>query len=166
MESKATEGQPQPGKADVKTRRWSVSLVWIVPIVAVLVGLSLVVHNLMQQGPVITLNFKTGQGLTANKTEVKYRNVVIGHVSDVALSDDQKSVNATVKLSKQAESFTREDSKFWVVRPRIGAGGVSGIDTLLSGDFIGADAGQSDARARVFTGLEAPPPITLSLIHI
>ncbi|MNF31357.1 Paraquat-inducible protein B [compost metagenome] len=160
MESKATEGQPQPGKADVKTRRWSVSLVWIVPIVAVLVGLSLVVHNLMQQGPVITLNFKTGQGLTANKTEVKYRNVVIGHVSDVALSDDQKSVNATVKLSKQAESFTREDSKFWVVRPRIGAGGVSGIDTLLSGDFIGADAGQSDARARVFTGLEAPPPIT------
>ncbi|SEN55349.1 paraquat-inducible protein B [Pseudomonas sp. ok272] len=160
MESRATEGQPVPGTANIKTRRWSVSLVWIVPIVAVLVGISLVVHNLMQQGPVITLNFKTGQGLTANKTEVKYRNVVIGHVSEVELSNDQKSVNATVKLNKQAESFTRKDSQFWVVRPRIGAGGVSGIDTLLSGDFIGADAGHADERAKRFIGLEAPPPIT------
>lgn len=161
MKSQATEGQPVPGHADIKTRRWSVSLVWIVPIVAVLVGISLVVHNVLQQGPTITLNFKTGEGLTANKTEVKYRNVVIGQVSDVQLSDDQKSVNATVKLVKQAESFTREDSKFWVVRPRIGAGGVSGIDTLLSGAFVGADAGNADARANTFIGLEAPPPLTL-----
>ena len=127
------------GSPAIKTRRFSVSLVWIVPIVAVLVGISLVVHSVLQQGPIIVLNFKTGNGLVANKTEVKYRNVVIGQVSDVALSDDQKSVNATIKLAKQAESFTREDSKFWVVRPRIGAGGVSGIDTLLSGDYIGAD---------------------------
>ena len=152
---------PQPlGTPAIKTRRFSVSLVWIVPIVAVLVGISLVVHNVVQQGPSITLNFKTGSGLTANKTEVKYRNVVIGQVTDVALSDDQKSVNATIKLAKQAESFTREDSKFWVVRPRIGAGGVSGIDTLLSGDYIGADIGQSETRAKAFKGLENPPPIT------
>ncbi|MFL1494267.1 PqiB family protein [Pseudomonas antarctica] len=148
------------GTPAIKTPRFSVSLVWIVPIVAVLVGISLVVHNVLQQGPTITLNFKTGSGLVANKTEVKYRNVVIGQVSDVALSDDQKSVNATIKLAKQAESFTREDSKFWVVRPRIGAGGVSGIDTLLSGDYIGADIGQSDTRAKQFKGLENPPPIT------
>ncbi|ALI04959.1 intermembrane transport protein PqiB [Pseudomonas sp. FW306-02-F02-AA] len=160
MESQAAEGQPVPGHANIKTRRWSISLVWIVPIVAVLVGVSLVVHNILQQGPTIILNFKTGEGLIANKTEVKYRNVVIGHVSEVELSDDQKSVNATVKLVKQAESFTREDSKFWVVRPRIGAGGVSGFDTLLSGAFVGADAGRADARAKTFIGLEAPLPLT------
>ena len=160
MTLKATDGPKLPGKAPIKTRRFSVSLVWIVPIVAVLVGISLVVHSLMQEGPTITLNFKTGSGLTANKTVIKYRNVVIGTVSDVELSDDQKSVNATIKLVKQAESFTREDSQFWVVRPRIGAGGVSGIDTLLSGDYIGADIGQSSARAKNFTGLENPPPIT------
>ena len=105
--SKADTGQPV-----IKTRRFSVSLVWIVPIVAVLVGISLVIHSIMQQGPTIVLNFKTGSGLIANKTEVKYRNVVIGQVTAVALSDDQKSVNATVELVKQAESFTREDSKF------------------------------------------------------
>ncbi|UQS16270.1 intermembrane transport protein PqiB [Pseudomonas sp. HS6] len=160
MESSAADQPRAPGQAPIKTRRFSISLVWIVPIVAVLVGISLVVHNLMQEGPTIVVTFKTGSGLTANKTEVKYRNVVVGQVSDVELADDQKSVNATIKLAKQAETFTREDSKFWVVRPRIGAGGVSGIDTLLSGDYIGADIGQSDGRAKHFKGLENPPPIT------
>ena len=160
MKSQITDGPQAPGQAPVKTRRFNVSLVWIVPIVAVLVGISLVVHTMLQEGPTITVTFKTGSGLTANKTEVKYRNVVIGHVSDVELSNDQKSVDATIKLSKQAESFTREDSQFWVVRPRIGAGGVSGIDTLLSGDYIGADIGQANARAKNFIGLENPPPIT------
>ena len=160
MESSAADQPRAPGQAPVKTRRFSISLVWIVPIIAVLVGISLVVHNLMQEGPSIVVTFKTGSGLTANKTEVKYRNVVIGQVTDVELSDDQKSVNATIKLAKQAETFTREDSQFWVVRPRIGAGGVSGIDTLLSGDYIGADIGQSNSRSKNFKGLENPPPIT------
>ncbi|MEG1038393.1 PqiB family protein [Pseudomonas sp. NUPR-001] len=160
MKSAATEEPPVPGASTVKTRRFSVSLVWIVPIIAVLVGISLVVHDWLQQGPTIQISFKTGEGLTANKTEVKYRNVVIGHVTTVELSGDQKSVVATVKLNKQAENFTREDSTFWVVRARIGAGGISGFDTLLSGDFIGADAGQSHSRAKSFTGLEMPPPIT------
>ncbi|MGY2341832.1 PqiB family protein [Pseudomonas sp. SDO5532_S415] len=160
MKQQATEGPQAPGQAPIKTRRFSVSLVWIVPIIAVLVGISLVVHSIMQEGPTITVTFKTGDGLTANKTQVKYRNVVIGQVTDVELSNDQKSVNATVKLAKQAESFTREDSQYWVVRPRIGAGGVSGIDTLLSGDYIGADIGQANARKKNFRGLENPPPIT------
>jgi paraquat-inducible protein B len=160
MKSQATDGPQDPGQANIKTRRFSVSLVWIVPIVAVLVGISLVIHSVMQEGPTINVTFKTGSGLTANKTEVKYRNVVIGHVSEVKLSNDQKSVNATIQLDKQAESFTREDSQFWVVRPRIGAGGVSGIDTLLSGDYIGADIGVAHARSKHFIGLENPPPIT------
>lgn len=160
MESQVTDPARSTAKPVVKTRRFRVSLVWIVPIVAVLVGISLVVHKVMQEGPTITVTFKTGSGLDANKTQVKYRNVVIGYVSDVALSKDQRSVDATIKLAKEAESFTREDSKFWVVRPRIGASGVSGIDTLLSGDYIGADIGQADTRVKRFEGLETPPPIT------
>ncbi|MFV0453467.1 MAG: intermembrane transport protein PqiB [Pseudomonas sp.] len=160
MEPQAADSAPVPGKGVLRARRFRVSLVWIVPIVAVLVGISLVVHNAMQEGPTITVTFKTGSGLTANKTLVKYRNVVIGRVSDVALSKDQRRVDATLKLVSEAEGFTREDSLFWVVRPRIGAGGVSGIDTLLSGDYIGADTGQSDVRVKRFEGLETPPPIT------
>ncbi|WP_054914465.1 intermembrane transport protein PqiB [Pseudomonas sp. NBRC 111117] len=160
MSEDSNHSAAQPARPAVQTRRFSVSLVWIVPIVAVLVGISLVVHNWLQEGPSIQVTFKTGQGLEANKTAVKYRNVVIGQVSEVELSQDQKSVTATIKLVKQAENFTRQDSLFWVVRPRIGADGVTGIDTLFSGDFIGADAGQSDTRAKTFTGLETPPPIT------
>ena len=103
-----TDKRDGTGQVDVRTRRWGVSLVWIVPIVAVLVGISLVIHSVMQPGPTIVLNFKTGSGLVANKTEVKYRNVVIGQVSEVELSQDQKSVTATIKLVKQAENFTRQ----------------------------------------------------------
>lgn len=159
MAHETLDARPEPGA--IKTSgRWSVSLVWIVPIIALLVGISLVVHNRMQAGPEITITFKTGEGLVADKTQVKYRNVVIGHVSRVELSEDQKSVAATVELVRQAGSFIREDAKYWVVRPRIGAGGVSGIDTLLSGAFIGADSGVSERTTKQFIGLETPPPIT------
>ncbi|EIK94266.1 hypothetical protein PMM47T1_22797 [Pseudomonas sp. M47T1] len=159
MNPEPTQDRPRSG--EVKTsRRWSVSLVWIVPIIALLVGISLVIHDRMQAGPVITITFKTGEGLTADKTEVRYRNVVIGHVAAVELSEDEKSVTATVKLVKRAVNFTRKDAKFWVVRPRIGAGGISGVDTLLSGDFIGADSGTANETTHDFIGLEVPPPIT------
>lgn len=146
--------------AQIKSRRWNVSLVWIVPVVAILVGASLVVRNWMQEGPTITITFKTGDGLTAHKTQVKYRNVLIGEVTAVDLAKDKKSVAAKVQLSREAESFARADSTFWVVRPRIGAGGVTGLDTLLSGSFIGADAGQSNEVKQTFRGLESPPPVT------
>jgi paraquat-inducible protein B len=135
-------------------------MVWIVPIVALLVGASLIVRNWMEQGPTIEISFRTGEGLVAHKTQVKYRSVVIGEVEAVELAKDKNSVNATVKLNKEAESFATQGAKFWVVRPRIGAGGVTGVDTLLSGNFIGADAGESSAPQKRFTGLEAPPPIT------
>ncbi|WP_447752476.1 PqiB family protein [Pseudomonas nicosulfuronedens] len=149
-----------PGQPQVHTRRWSVSLVWIVPIVALLIGASLIVRNWMEQGPTIEISFKTGEGLVAHKTQVKYRSVVIGEVEAVELAKDKNSVNASIKLNKEAESFATQGAKFWVVRPRIGAGGVTGVDTLLSGNFIGADAGESSAPQKRFTGLEAPPPVT------
>lgn len=152
--------QHTPGQAQIRTRRWSVSLVWIVPIVALLIGASLIVRNFLEQGPTITISFKTGEGLVAHKTQVKYRSVVIGEVEGVELAKDKNSVTASVKLNKEAESFATAGAKFWVVRPRIGAGGVTGVDTLLSGNFIGADAGESSTPQKRFVGLEAPPPIT------
>jgi len=155
-----THDPASPGQAEVRTRRWNLSLVWIVPIVALLVGASLVVRNWMQQGPVIAISFATGEGLEAHKTQVKYRSVVIGEVTSVELARDRKGVVTKVQLSKEAESFASRGAQFWVVRPRIGAGGVSGVDTLLSGAFIGADAGESSAPEKNFTGLESPPPIT------
>lgn len=155
-----TDEREGAGQVDVRTRRWSVSLVWIVPILAILIGASLVVRNWMQQGPVIAISFHTGEGLVAHKTQVKYRSVVIGEVTTVELADDKKSVVAKVQLSDDARSFATQGARFWVVRPRIGVGGVSGVDTLLSGSFIGADSGESKVPEKAFVGLELPPPIT------
>ncbi len=148
------------GAPEIRQRRARVSLVWLVPIAAALVGFSMVVQNWLSAGPQITVSFETAEGLEANKTQVKYKNVVIGQVTAINLSEDHTRVIATVELDQDAEPFTREDTKFWVVRPRIGASGVSGVDTLLSGAFIGADAGRAEETRREFVGLEAPPPVT------
>ena len=144
----------------VKTRRFNVSLVWIVPIIASLVGASMLISDVLNVGPQIEISFQTAMGIEANKTQVRYKNVVIGKVTAIALSDDRSHVVANVDLNKSAEGFTAEDSVFWVVRPRIGANGISGMDTLLSGAFIGADAGRAEARKKEFVGKETPPPIT------
>lgn len=143
----------------VRKRRFNVSLVWLVPIAAALVGLSMLVHDSLSAGPKITVQFQTAEGLEANKTQVKYKNVVIGHVTDIELAPDRSHVVASVALNASAEGFTAADSVFWVVRPRIGAQGVSGVDTLLSGAFIGADAGSSKERRKEFVGSETPPAI-------
>jgi paraquat-inducible protein B len=149
-----------PARPEVKRRRVRVSLVWLVPIVAGIIGLSMAFHDWMNLGPRITVSFLTAEGLEANKTQVKYKNVVIGMVTDISLSDDRTHVLATIELNNTAAPFTRVDSQYWVVRPRIGAHGVSGVDTLLSGAFIGADAGNSEDTKSDFTGLETPPPVT------
>ncbi|MEG5263379.1 MlaD family protein [Pseudomonas sp. JDS28PS106] len=149
-----------PARPEVKRRRVRVSLIWLVPIVAGIIGLSMAFHDWMNLGPRITVSFLTAEGLEANKTQVKYKNVVIGMVTDISLSDDRTHVLATIELNNTAGPFTRVDSQYWVVRPRIGAHGVSGVDTLLSGAFIGSDPGSSEDTKSDFTGLETPPPVT------
>ena len=151
---------PAPVRPQVKARKVRVSLVWLVPIVAGVIGLSMVVHDFLNVGPKVVVSFLTAEGLEAKKTQVKYKNVVIGTVSEIELSDDRTHVLATIELNQSAQPFTRADTQYWVVRPRIGAHGVSGVDTLLSGAFIGADAGSSEQTEERFTGLENPPAVT------
>ncbi|WP_031319444.1 intermembrane transport protein PqiB [Pseudomonas tolaasii] len=150
---------PTPSSPEVRSRRFNVSLVWLLPIVAALIGLSMVVHKAMSVGPQIVVTFLTAEGLEANKTQVKYKNVVIGKVTSIALSEDRAHISATIELDQSAAAFTKRDTRFWVVRPRIGAGGVSGVDTLLSGAFIGADPGEVKGTENKFVGLEKPPAI-------
>ncbi len=141
----------------VKARRWNVSLVWLVPAVAVAIAASMLVRTVFLAGPRIEIQFKSADGVEAGKTEVRYKEVVIGKVVAVGLRDDRKSVAVVVQLDRSAASFAVEDTAFWVVRPRIGTGGVSGLGTLLSGAYIGTDAGVSEKSRSEFVGLEAPP---------
>jgi paraquat-inducible protein B len=149
-----------PARPQVKARKARISLVWLVPIVAGLIGLSMFVHDYLNVGPKVVVSFLTAEGLEAKKTQVKYKNVVIGVVTDIELSEDRTHILATIELNHSATPFARADTQYWVVRPRIGAHGVSGVDTLLSGAFIGADAGSSEETRQDFIGLETPPPVT------
>ncbi|MDN0077578.1 MlaD family protein [Crenobacter sp. SG2303] len=140
--------------------RWLPSLVWLIPIVAAVIGLSLLVHSLAERGPEITVTFRTAAGLAPGKTPVRYKDVDIGLVKEVRLASDHSHVIATIDLSKDAESFAAKDARFWVMRPRFATSGISGLETLLSGAYIAVDAGKSKERGSDFTGLEAPPIVT------
>lgn len=143
-----------------QSRRSWPSIVWLVPLLAAAVAISMVVSAWVSKGPEIVISFATAEGLVAGKTEVKYKNVVIGKVSDISLSDDRAKVLVSVELDNSAKHFATEQSRFWVVKPRISLGGVSGLGTLVSGAYIGADTEGDGKRQKHFTGLETPPPLT------
>jgi len=158
-----SENQPGAGgnfpEPVVRRKRVNAAWIWLVPAVAALVGLSLVINAWRQQGPAINISFESAQGLESGKTVVKYKDVVIGKVTGIRLSQDHSKVVVKVDLEKSASDIAVSDSRFWVVRPRIGLGGVSGIDTLLSGSFIGVDVGKSQQPQTDFVGLENPPSV-------
>ena len=151
-------GPPElPEAVATRRSRWRMQVVWLVPLVAVLIGGWLAVKAILEQGPTVTISFETGEGLDAGKTKLKFKNVDIGVVKSVTLSRDHRNVVATAELTKDATGLLVDDTRFWVVRPRISGGTVSGIGTLISGSFIGMDVGSSPKSRRDYVGLESPP---------
>ena len=153
----APPGDDLPRPRIVAARRWNGSLVWLLPAVAVAIGASLLVRTVFLAGPRIDIEFASAEGVEPGKTEVRYKEVIIGKVQTVSLRDDRKRVVVGVQLDRSAAGIAVEDSAFWVVRPRIGVGGVTGLGTLFSGAYIGTDAGVSTEARAEFKGLEAPP---------
>jgi len=143
-----------------RQQRRRISVVWIIPILAALVAIGIAIQRVLSEGPTITLVFKGAEGVEAGKTFIKYKDVNIGQVTAVELADDYTKVQVTAKIAKSAAGLMVEDAKFWVVEPRITLSGVSGLGTLISGNYIGFQAGQSAKQQRRFTGLEVPPIIT------
>jgi paraquat-inducible protein B len=152
-----------PEAVAVPRRRFGFQWVWLLPIVAAVIGGWLAVRAVLADGPTITINFKTAEGLEAGRTRIKYKDVDIGIVKSVSLARDRAGVVVTAEMSKPAEELLVEDTRFWIVRARISAGTVSGIGTLLSGSYIGMDPGKSQESQRNFVGLETPPVITTGL---
>lgn len=149
-----------PSPVSKHPRNWSSRFIWIIPILALVIGLSLGIKVMLDRGPTITISFKSGDGLEAGKTHVKYKDVIIGVVKTVDLSEDHKQVIATVQIDRKAADFLREDTRFWIVRPRVSASGVSGLSTLFGGTYIAADLGQSREAREDFVALEVPPILT------
>ncbi len=142
--------------ATVSERR-RISKIWVVPIVALVLGLWMVLYTLQTQGPEVTIVFSTAEGIEAGKTRIKLRSVEVGLVESAGLGDDMESVVVKARIDKAAAPLLRDDTQFWVVRPRIGKEGVSGIGTLLSGGYIQLAPGSGREGRREFVGREEPP---------
>ena len=132
------------------------SLIWLIPILTALIGGWLIVHTITDQGPLVTVTFRTADGIEADKTRIKYKSLNIGMVESVSFSPDFSRVEVRARLNKDADQFLRRDTRFWVVRPTLSARGISGLGTLLSGTYIEIDPGQG-APQSLFVGLESPP---------
>jgi paraquat-inducible protein B len=149
-----------PQAKAVAKSAWSLQIVWLIPLLAALIGGVLAVKTIMQRGPTITLSFKTAEGIEPGKTKLKLKDVEIGMVKSIVVAPDLSHIIATAELVKEATPYLLEDTRFWVVRTRISGGTVSGIGTLLSGSYIGVDVGKSDSEQYDFVGLEAPPVVS------
>lgn len=136
-----------------------ISPVWIVPIIALCIAGWLALKAWQEQGPQIEIIFDDAAGITVGKTQVKYRDVVIGQVQDIKLSKDFQKVAVYVELDPQVESLISVHSRFWVVSPRISLSKISGLDTLLSGVYIEMDPGQPGSYETRFEGLTEPPSV-------
>ncbi|UXZ55748.1 intermembrane transport protein PqiB [Halomonas sp. 7T] len=141
-------------KSSPQTR---LSPIWIVPIVAVIIGMWLVYDNYSSRGTLVTLNMENAEGIEAGSTLIRSRNVEIGRVQSVRLSDDLSHAVLTARIQPEAEAMLREDSRFWVVKPRIGREGISGLGTVLSGAYIQLEPGRSEEPRREFQVSDVPP---------
>ncbi|MGC1520480.1 MAG: MlaD family protein [Steroidobacteraceae bacterium] len=164
-----TEPTPSPSLDDLPEAlpapsRWSgLPLIWILPAVVVLAGAFVVIHEKLAQGTSIEIRFHNAEELEANKTKIRYKDVEIGDVRDIHVSKDRKEVIVSAMIHRDASDYLVEDTRFWVVRPRISAAGVTGLSTLVSGAYISVDVGQATQRSKHFVGLEVPPIVTADL---
>lgn len=148
-------------QAQVAGKRQSTfSLVWIVPLLAVLIGAWLAWKTISEKGPTFVIHFKTAEGLEAGKTRIRHKSVDVGIVETIELSRDRSTVLVNARMEKYAESYLVDDSRFWVVRARVTGATVQGLGTLLTGAYIGMDVGRNKQATRIFTGLEEQPIVT------
>ncbi len=144
-------------------RRFRIPLVWVIPLVAALIGVFLALHTWYQQGPDITIRFKTGEGLEAGKTRIKYKDVDVGQIDSVTLAEDGSYVIAGARLARSADHLLVDDTRFWMVSARVSGSAVSGLGTLLSGTYVGLDAGKSAEARREFTALDDAPVVSFDV---
>lgn len=138
-----------------KARR--ISSIWLVPVVALAIGVWMAYDTVTSRGPLITLDMRYAEGVEAGKTLVKVSDVPVGRVESVGLSDDFSYVQVAVRMYEGTDAMLTEETRFWLVRPRIGRDGISGLGTLLSGAYIEMLPGDGEAGVREFQVLAQPP---------
>jgi paraquat-inducible protein B len=143
-------------EARVQRRRWF-AWVWVVPIVAAGIVVWLAWRALVDRGPEITIEFKAAEGLIAGQTKVQHRDVDVGSVESVELTPDMLRVVVRARMTRQAVPFLNENTRFYVVAPHVGVGGISGLSTIVSGSYIEMYPGRDGKAQSKFVALDEPP---------
>lgn len=146
-----------PPEAKIK-RHGLFSWVWLIPIVAAGIVIYLAYTSYERRGPVVSLTFLSADGIIVGQTQIRHKAVSLGIVEDVHLAKNMKNVVVRVRMDKEAAPFLTDRARFWVIRPRISAGSLSGLETIVSGAYIEMDPGPADGKKTLeYTGLEKPP---------
>ncbi|MGC1891515.1 MAG: MlaD family protein [Stellaceae bacterium] len=154
--SNIAEPRVIPHATTRRSRR--ISVIWIVPLVALAIGAWLAWDTLSKEGPTIKISFEGGEGLQPGQSQLKYKDIVFGTVKSLTLAPDKTHVIVTVATTHEAEPLLTEGTLFWVVKPRLFAGNISGVETLLSGSYVGMlPAPKAGKSERDFVGREDPP---------
>jgi paraquat-inducible protein B len=140
--------------------RARLSIVWLIPLIAAVVGIYLAYSAWMETGPTITITFESAEGLAAGQTKLKYKRVDVGLVESVRLTSDLSQVEVTASMSNDFAQYLTTETKFWVVRAQVSAGQITGLDTVLSGVYLAVDPSREGDRTRSFAGLEKAPVVT------
>jgi paraquat-inducible protein B len=157
MTDQPTQSDSAIASADVKHKSKGFSAIWVIPIVAAVIGGWMVFQNLLHEKPIVVVSFKNAAGVQAGKTLVKFRDITIGKVTEVTFGKDLGTILVTLEFEGIEHEHISAKTRFWIVKPRIGVGGVSGLDTLLSGAYIDADPPPEVGKpATKFVGLEEP----------
>jgi paraquat-inducible protein B len=153
-ESSTTSGG---GAEAVMARRKGISPIWLIPIIVAVVAASLAYEAIQERGAKVVILFESAEGLTAGKSVVKYRDVEIGSVDQISFRD-VTHIEVHCSINKGAVPFVTKDSKWWVVRPRVSGGGISGFETIISGSYVTFEPGTEGGKSQLeFIGLEEPP---------
>jgi paraquat-inducible protein B len=150
------DAEPEFPRA-VARRSRRISIIWLLPIVALLIGAWLAWDTLSKQGPTITVQFDSAEGLQAGQSQLKYKDIVFGTVKKLELTPDNWHVIVTIDTTREAEPLLTDKTVFWVVKPRLFAGTISGLSTVLSGSYVGLVPGEGGAKKHAFMGQEDPP---------
>ncbi len=163
--SNTRNNNPPPAKVTGLRR---VSPLWLIPLLTLVVGAWMVYDDWSRQGPLITIEFPTAEGLEEGVTKIKTRDVEVGQVEEITLNSDLNGVIVTARMNSEFRTLLVEGSRFWVVAPTISLSGISGLGTLMTGQYIRFSPGKSEIRTSHFRGLDSPPltPMNTPGLHL
>ena len=158
-DQQSSQGSFGDAQVVVKKKK-GISFIWILPVIAALIGAWLLYKGIAEAPIEVVINFESGEGISVDKTKVLYKGIQLGMVSAVELNSDHETVDVTVEFDRKDEKALKDTTKFWLVKPRLSLQGVSGLGTVLGGEYIVMSLGDTGGKhTKKFKALPEPPAV-------